>query len=301
MSAPCELLIDGTAEHVALATAEVRRLESIWTRFDPASELVALNQSNGEWFAASEELFEAVQRCEIAYRITNGAFDPTIITALEQLGYDRTFLDVASDGVPGVRPESAPGFHGVEIDPNGRRVRVPAGVRIDLGGIGKGLAADRVAGLAVAAGARAACVSLGGDVHVAGEPSEPGGWPIPILHPLHRSNEFATVRLQSGGVVTSTSLERSWRRGDITFHHIVDPRTGDSSRTDVAAAIVAHASTAAAEVLAKASMVLGSAGGRELVAANDAWGWFLLTDGQMVDVAHPLDPTPANPDHKVTP
>jgi FAD:protein FMN transferase len=288
MGSPCELLVDGTADHVRQAISEIGRLESIWSRFDPDSELVALNASQGHWFVPSDDLFDIVDRCAGAYRMTAGAFDPTVIESLERLGYDRTFSTVADDAADEPNLTSAPGFGCVELDTVGRRIRFPEGVRLDLGGIGKGVAADRIAAFTIASGARSVCVSLGGDLHVAGVPSETGGWPLPIEQPLHRSGEFATVRLARGGMVTSTSFERSWRRGGRTYHHIVDPRTGDSSRTDVVAAVVTHDSTATAEVLAKAAMVVGSAAGEALVIDNAAWGWFLLADDQMVAIGHRL-------------
>jgi FAD:protein FMN transferase len=286
MGSPCELLVDGTSDHVRSAITEIVRLESIWSRFDPNSELVALNDSAGEWFSASDDLFDIVDKCASAYRMTTGAFDPTVIESLERLGYDRTFSSVLPDTNDDPRLAGAPGFAFVELDAEGQRIRVPEGVRLDLGGIGKGLAADRVAAFTIARGARSVCVSLGGDLHVAGAPSETGGWPLPIEHPLHRNGEFATVRLLRGGMVTSTALERTWHRAGRSYHHIVDPRTGDSSRTDVVAAIVTHRSTATAEVLAKAAMVVGATAGEQLIIENGAWGWFLLADDRMVAIGH---------------
>jgi FAD:protein FMN transferase len=288
MGSPCEFLVDGTADHVRLAIAEIGRLESIWSRFDRNSELVALNESGGQWFSVSVDLLDIVNRCATAYRMTSGAFDPTVIDSLERLGYDRTFSSVPANAGNIPQPIKAHGFTSVEIDVEQQRIRMPDGVRLDLGGIGKGLAADRVAAFTVAGGARSVCVSLGGDLHVAGEPSEAGGWPLPIQHPLHRDREFATTRLTTGGIVTSTTLERTWRRSGRPYHHIVDPGSGDSSRTDVAAAIVSHGSTATAEVLAKAAIVVGLAASEQLVVDNGAWGWFLLTDDQLVTIGHRL-------------
>lgn len=282
MGSPCELLLDGTPAHIDLAVTELRRLETCWTRFDPASELARLNAAAGTWFAVSDDLFSIVARSAVEWERTGGAFDPTILPSLVTLGYGTTFTSVAADGDAVQLTGPAVGFAGVDLDSVGKNIRLPKGTAIDLGGIGKGLAADRVATLLLDAGARAVCISLGGDLHAAGEPPEFGRWELPVAHPI-TGVEF-TVPLAKGGLVTSTSLLRTWRRGGVRFHHVIDPLTGDSTRSDVDAAIVNHASTATAEVLAKAAMVLGASRGAALLSANNAGGWF-LADNELVPVA----------------
>src|SRR5207302_10005601 len=120
------------------------------------------------------------------HRATSGRFDPAIIDALQQAGYDRSFELIDASGPPPARasaPGAAPGFGRIDIDVDGSRVRVPHGVRLDLGGLGKGLAADLLARGLVDRGARTALVSMGGDLRARGEPPD-GAWDIPVEHPL---------------------------------------------------------------------------------------------------------------------
>ncbi len=149
----------GSTAHVVIGDApdglldwavdELERLEQCWSRFRADSELSQLNATAGEWVDVSASMLLALTCAADLFRATAGRFDPTIIGALEQAGYDRTFAAVApvADGEPGGEqvPSSVPGWAGIAIDEPGMRVRLPAGTRIDLGGVGKGLAADLVA------------------------------------------------------------------------------------------------------------------------------------------------------------
>ncbi|HMK13188.1 MAG TPA: FAD:protein FMN transferase, partial [Acidimicrobiales bacterium] len=148
---------------LAWATDELERLESSWSRFRVESELSSLNASTGEPVAVSDVLWSALQRCDHLWRATEGAFDPTVLDALERWGYDRSFERVNRDDPSPVAAATAEqrGWRHVTLDRGSHCVRLDAGVRIDLGGIGKGLAADRIAQGLVDRGARTACVSMG--------------------------------------------------------------------------------------------------------------------------------------------
>src|SRR5205814_4638480 len=131
-------------------------------------------------------------------------------------GYDRSFDELGPAGGDTTSPLAA-GAAGIEID--GDRVRLPAGVGFDPGGIGKGLAADLVVAEALAAGAAGACVNLGGDLRVAGEPpddpstdSPPTGsaaWTVAVEHPAS-TDPLALLGLHDGAAATSTTLRRRW-------------------------------------------------------------------------------------------
>ncbi len=177
---------------------------------------------------------------------TCGLFDPSIRSSLEQLGYDRTFAEIVEQVIrPSETPAvaAAPGLAGLEITDNWVRVRPD--LSIDLGGIGKGLAADLVADELIAAGANSAYVTLGGDIHAAGEPVDEDGWLVPLLHPTTGAT-IAHHALFSGALVMSTVAIRRWTRGHEVHHHIMDPRTGRPANTDLVAVAVADHSAARA-------------------------------------------------------
>jgi thiamine biosynthesis lipoprotein len=156
-------------------------------------------------------------------------------------------------------------------------VRLADGLAIDLGGIGKGLAADIVADELIAAGANSAYVSLGGDIHAAGEPVDENGWRVPLLHPV-TGDTIDHHALYSGALVMSTVMIRRWTRGDDEHHHIIDPRSGRPASTDLLAVAVASHSAARGEALAKAAIVAGSSEGAALLRAADVKAWLISDD-----------------------
>ena len=272
------VLVDGPSELIPLGFARLRQLEKTWSRFLPDSELNRLQARRGDWLECSDDLVAALRRCRQMHVETHGLFDPSIRSSLEQHGYDRTFAEIverASQPVSEVVTAPAPGLDGVEIRDNW--VRLDEGLSIDLGGIGKGLAADIVADELIAAGANSAYVSLGGDIQAAGEPVDENGWRVPLLHPA-TGEPIDHHALYAGALVMSTVMIRRWTRGDAEHHHIIDPRTGHPSDTDLLAVAVADHSAARGEALAKAAIIAGSAEGAALLRAADVKAWLISDD-----------------------
>jgi thiamine biosynthesis lipoprotein len=153
----CDALVvthGGPDDLVARAEARLRDLATRWTRFDGGSELSAINTAAGRVVTVSPETFAVVSLALDAWRLTDGWFDPTVLPMLIAAGYDRSFERVAGRPRWYDHPVSgAPGCGDIELDAERSTVRLPVGVAIDLGGIGKGHAADIVAGELLAAGA----------------------------------------------------------------------------------------------------------------------------------------------------
>jgi len=214
-------------EAVTLLGADLADLDAACSRFREDSELRRVELA-GRPVPVSPLLFEALETAiETAVR-TAGIVDPTVGSALAGLGYDRDFATIASgpDGAyPAPRP--APGWWRLELDRSLRTVRIPAGVRVDLGSSGKAFAADRSAVRIADALDCGVLVNLGGDVAVAGPPP-PGGWGIGIapVCTAPPSGIDEVVALHSGGLATSGTTARTWQRDGRTVHHIIDPWTG---------------------------------------------------------------------------
>jgi FAD:protein FMN transferase len=170
---------------------------------------------------------------------------------------------------------------GVGVHEGGRVVR-PAGVRLDSGGVGKGLAAD-LAAITVPAGIRYA-ISCGGDLAVGGAcPASP--WEVAV----HSARSGATVhrlRVRTGGVATSGISSRLWRRPDGSYaHHLIDPSTGEPAWTGLVAVTAVAATSLRAEVVAKTALLSGPARARILLARRG--GVMQHDDGRVEIVAGP--------------
>jgi FAD:protein FMN transferase len=241
MGTEVELLVEADGADAALgaAEAEFHRLEALLSRFRPESELSRLNEAGA--LDASSDLVRLVELALAARGRTGGLFDPTVHDAVVAAGYDRSFDVLPPDG-PAV-PAWATCRGGVFV--RGRRIELGPGVRLDLGGIGKGYAVDRALGLLAVAGP--CLVSAGGDLAVSGTPAG-AVWPVGVALPDGR----VTVGLESGAVATSGRDRRRWRRGGEERHHLVDPRTGRPAEGELLRVTALAPTAVEAEVLAKA-------------------------------------------------
>ena len=234
------------------------------SRFRPDSELSWLHAAGGGRFLLSDGLAEAVGVALAAARWTGGLTDPTIGDALVSLGYDRDFAaigkdgDLAAIGGKGTPPgaTAAPGWQLVRLD--GPLLRIPPGIRLDLGATAKGLGSDRAvrAVMAAAGGQGGVLISLGGDIAVGGTPPR-DGWPVTVAEEPGQAGQL--VRLTAGAVATSSVTVRRWRRGGAEVHHIVDPRTGRPADGPWRTATVAAATCADANAASTAAIVAGAA------------------------------------------
>ena len=248
----------------ALVFAGGRRgqLAALWSRFRADRELSRHTEAGA--LEVSAETRDAVLLALRAWRLTHGIFDPTVHDAVVAAGYDRTFADVRRRETFTPVEAAVVGCDDVVVE--GDVVRLPRGVRLDLGGIGKGRAADLVAVELLERGVAGACVNVGGDVRVAGEPpSGSGAWAVDVESPSDQAARGALVALGGGAVATSTTLKRRWQTTNGSAHHLIDPRTGRSGDTDVVTATVIAAEAAWAEIFAKCIVLGGTRRGVDLV------------------------------------
>lgn len=238
--------------------AELARIDIACSRFREDSELMRVNGAAGRWTPVGPALLEAITVALRAAAITDGVVDPTIGEALVLAGYDRDFAAGPTVRAGTVTVRRAPGWQTVAVDAAHGRVRLPAGVRLDLGASAKALAADRAAAAARAAAAPhspGVLVNLGGDIAVAGE-APPGGWRVRVADD-HRADPDAggpVVRVSTGGLATSSTTVRRWGED---AHHIIDPATGAPARSPWRTVTVAAASCVDANTASTAAIVRG--------------------------------------------
>lgn len=270
------------AAQVQQAIEEMQRTLS---RFDPDSELSLLNSRSGEWVTASTNLLRAVQAAIFAAQLSGGLVDPTLAPHLEHAGYARSRaglaapdLGVALAAAPLRRPAgAATGAHWkrIEVDPSRRAIRLPAGVRLDLGGSAKGLAVDMAAGLL--AECQAFAVDAGGDIRLGG--TAPAQRIVEIADPF-RERSAHLFALDVGAIATSGMRTRIWSTDRGYAHHLIDPATGAPAWTGVAQATALAPTTLEAEVLAKTALLRGPRAGQEVLARHG--GALVLDDGELI-------------------
>jgi thiamine biosynthesis lipoprotein len=275
------IVVGGDPSLADHAIQRIEDLEQRWSRFRPDSEINELNRRAGTPVPVSADTLTIVARAIEAWRLSGGAFDPTILGALIRAGYDRSF-DQLGPTAPG--GHSPLGLGAADILIEGDSVCLPAGTGFDPGGIGKGLAADLVTAELIAAGAEGVCVNLGGDVRVAGAAPDGGTWTVGVDHPL-ASEPLVLLGLTVGAVATSTTLRRRWVTDGEARHHLIDPRTGRPSDTDLVLATVVAGEAWIAEVLAKAVLLAGAAHAFDILGGTGA-------EALAADVAGAVQVTP---------
>jgi len=249
----------------AMLEADLAAVDLACSRFRPDSEIVALDRVTGGGPAeVSPLLAEAIAVALRAARLTDGDVDPTVGAAMNAVGYDRDFSLVAREG-PAVKltVRTIPGWRQVEFDEQARLLRLPPGVRLDLGATAKAWAADRAATRIAAATGSGVLVSLGGDVAVSGRAPD-GGWRIRVQDVSGRPEDpptgpSAVVAIRTGGLATSSTAARRWRRGGDILHHILDPRTGLPAAVVWRTVSVAAATCTDANIASTAAIIRGRA------------------------------------------
>jgi len=254
----------GLAQARSEIESELNAIDRACSRFRADSELTRVNARAGRPTPASPLLIEALEVALRAAELTDGDVDPTIGRALELAGYDRdwTLLSPPRDEPepPRITVRVHAGWRTVALDRITSTIRIPAGVRLDLGATAKAWAADRAAEAAAEASGCGVLVSLGGDIATCGE-APASGWQIRVTDD-HRSDPSApgqTVSILSGGLATSSTAVRRWSHDGHTMHHVIDPRTGAPARTMWRTVSVAAATCTEANIATTASLLRADA------------------------------------------
>lgn len=238
--------------------------EQTLSRFLPDSELTRLNELAGTGLAmpVSNLFYKIMSTAIIAARASNGVYDPALLDQLEQAGYDRTFDDLPRQRFDPIIPGEPGGrWQGIRVDPIRRRVSLPDGVRLDFGGIAKGMAVDAALERLRQHHISPALVNAGGDLAVLGLIPGMESWPVAVPG---REGSW-TIPLHHGAIATSGIARRHWWQGQTLRHHLLDPRTGQPAESDLWSVTVAADRCEQAEVAAKVAFILGSQKGADFL------------------------------------
>lgn len=264
----CQMLavIDGDDDAAARRLNRVPGWFAVWerhlSRFRDDSELMVINRASGTPIHISAIMQQAIGVAIAAARASDGLVTPLLLDAVVAAGYDRSWSALAADrdapALPRVHTHTAD-WRQIRLDPATRMLTLPPGAHIDLGGSAKGWAASEAARRL--GRVAAALVDAGGDIAVSGPMADGQPWPIEIADPRDDRRSLGLLLLDRGGVATSGRDYRRWNLGGLAQHHIIDPRTGLPAATDVLTATVVAPTCSAAEVAAKAALILGSHAG----------------------------------------
>ena len=250
---------------IAAGFERIAELDAILSAHRPDSELARLNERAGrEPVKVSDELYRAVEAGVTWNGRTQGAFDIACAPMLE-LWRNCARLDrlPAADEI--ARAKSLCGAARIGLDPKAHTIRFPvAGMRVDLGGHGKGFIADEVAKVFLKRGVKNALISMAGDIRAMGRSAQGRPWRVGVQDPRHPEAMVATLELTDRSVSTSGAYERFVEIQGKRYSHIVDPRTGQPAEGVLSDTVIGPDATTT-DVLDTALNVLGVEEGLALI------------------------------------
>jgi thiamine biosynthesis lipoprotein len=257
------------------AVAEARRIEAKFSRYRPTSVVSQINDAAGEGPVVIDEETELLIRVALELTVlTEGRFDPTI-GVLRRVWNFREGVVPAEASLQALLPQ---------VDAGAVRLRhgtvqlAREGMELDLGGVGKEYAADRVAERLKERGVESALVNFLGDVRTVGKRGDGKPWVIGVQDPRERGRCRFTIRAQADcGVATSGDYERGFEQGGIRYHHILDATTGQPARGVASATVIAPTAFEAGR-LSTAVFLLGPERGLRLLEASPSVEGAIITD-----------------------
>jgi thiamine biosynthesis lipoprotein len=265
ISMACEYAIeayglDGNAlpRIVDEAFDEVDRIDRLMSHYRSDSPLSRVNREAAEHpVAVDPELFDFIADAMRYQRESNGAFDITVGPLMKAWGFFRGEGHIPTDEELSAARVVVGGGH-VKLNPASRTIAFDEpGVELDLGGIAKGYAVDRVAGLLKRREIAAALISAGGStIYALGAPPGRDAWPVAIQDPIDSRKIALTLHLKDRAVSVAGSSEKSFEAGGVTYSHIMDPRTGKPAQGVLSVVVLASTGTDG-DALDDAFFVLG--------------------------------------------
>lgn len=267
---------DGLMEEI---WAACERYEKLLSRTIEGSDVSRINAAGGQSITVDPETWDILSRAKEISRLTGGAFSVTIAPLSHQWDFTDGTNRMPTDeerlaALPLVDDEKI-------ILGEGNTVTLPEGMAIDLGGIAKGYIADQVAAL-VKDRVTGALLNFGGNVYAVGHKLDGSDYGLGIQDPNDATGQaLAAVRGTNISLVTSGIYERYFMLDGVRYHHILDPKTGLPSGSDLASATILHTSSMDADAFATACIVLGREESEKLLDSLGLDGVLITRDGQI--------------------
>jgi thiamine biosynthesis lipoprotein len=251
---------------MAMVFSEFDRLDALLSVWKPESDVVRINAAGGrEAVRVSADTVAVINAALEASRLTDGRFDVTFGTLAEvwKFDHDRDNRVPTADEIGARLPRVD--YRAIRVDARAGTIALTRpGVRVHLGGIGKGYAVDRGAALLRAQGLSDFMIQAGGDLYVSGQPGE-RSWRLGINDPRGGPNvTFAALELRDRTLSTSGDYERFFVQDGVRYHHLLDPTTGQPARGCRSVSIVAPTAVQA-DALSTGVFILGPEKGMALL------------------------------------
>ncbi len=245
--------------------AEIERLEELFSRSIPESDVSRINNNAGQKpVKVSPEVFYVTEQALEYAEMSDGVFDPTVAPLTDLWGFfsDQEYRVPEAEEIEDTLP--LVDYSLVELDPEEQTVYLPvSGMGLELGGIAKGFIVDQSLEILIDAGVESAYVNAG-DIGLLGTRPDGEPWRIGVRNPRDERDMIAVLSLQDTGVDTSGDYERSFEEDGVKYHHILNAKTGMPAM-ELASVTVLSETTMEADVLSTLAFILGPEAGLNLI------------------------------------
>lgn len=272
---------DGAKERVVEAERAINALENHISRTRTQSDIYRLNAAQGEVVTIEEDTYVLLSAALEMAEETAGSFDPTVaaLSDLWQIGTEEAHVPTDEEVAAAL---ATVGYENLVLsDPSvqPRTAQLKNGAKIDLGGIGKGYAADIAAALWEDAPENAgALLRLAGNIYGVGKSERGESWVIGVANPDDSQQVIATVAIEDESIVTTGDYERYFEENGVRYHHVFDPETGYPADTDLRSVTIVGQESTRCDALSTALFVMGEEAGWTYAQQNDIKAVFVTKD-----------------------
>ena len=281
---------ENAAQAIKEAFEEMERLDGLMSNYKSSSELSRINrEASRAPTKCAPELLGVIEVSLDYSTLTEGAFDITVEPLVDKWGFYTGKVRVPNmDEIKSILP--AVSYKNIDIQGQGDSKLIAfrhPGTKIDLGGIGKGYAADKAVEVLKRRGITSALVNLGGNIYALGRPPGASAWKIGVQHPRQRDFLLGYLELENKGVATSGDYERFFMIDGKRYSHIIDPRTGMPAQGLISVTVTAD-SAMEADALSTGAFILGPKRGAELLDGREGVGGIFACEGDGGEIGFTL-------------
>ncbi len=242
---------------ITKAFDEIKRIDDLFSSHSDVGTITKINNSNETLFAPHPEIFEVMLYCDSLNKISNGAFDVSLGTLIDEWKFGSSDPVLPSEKNILIA-KSLSGWKNIRFNSNASFTKAN-GVQLNFGAVAKGYAVDKAIELLKRNGINTALVNAGGEIRELGR-----DWVVGIQHPRSSTNLLGTLKLNGMAVATSGDYEQYFEKDGKRYHHILDPKTGYPSDKCRSVTVIAQTDMEA-DALATAVFVLGKDEGMKLI------------------------------------
>lgn len=272
------------------AEKEINRLEKLFSPTIEQSEIFVINQyAAKQTVTVSKDTFDLIEKAKEYCNITEGAFDITIAPVVKAWGFTEEVKRVPSDEEIQQKLQLVDN-NKLHIDKQNSTVYLEnENMSIDLGGIAKGYASNKVNEILKKNGVSSAVISLGGNVSVTGKRPDGTKWRIAVQDPMNSEGYVGILNVEDTSVITSGVYQRFFEQNGKKYHHIIDTKTGKPTQNGLLSVTIVCDNGAMADALSTSVMVAGLQKGSELWRKLDNFGMIVITDSNEMYISEDIE------------